>query len=59
MLTISEKLGYSGLLLLFTLLCVGGCAGTMCRCEDQQLITKEKKKSDGTPRVRIVLPASS
>ncbi|HIM05834.1 MAG TPA: hypothetical protein EYG53_11555 [Gammaproteobacteria bacterium] len=56
--TISEKLGYSGLLLvLSTLLCVGGCSGTACRCEDQQLITKEKKGSDGTPRVRIVLPA--
>jgi len=43
---------------LSTLLCMGGCADTACRCEGQQLITKEKKESDGTPRVRIVLPAS-
>jgi len=57
--TISGKLGYSGLLLvLSTLLCAGGCTGTVCRCADQQLITKEKKESDSTPRVRIVLPAS-
>jgi len=53
------QLGYSELLLvLSTLLCMGGCAHTACRCEGQQLITKEKKESDGTPRVRIVLPAS-